>query len=392
MKKLTIIGRGTVGCLAIAHFLRWTDWEIDWIFDPSVEPAPVGEGTTLAMPRSLYANLNFDSNDMDNVFATPKLGIWKRGWGEGKEYKHTFPAGTNGIHFNALLLQQYVFEKIIKNPRVTCIESNVVNHENLDSDFVMVCTGTPASLDQDYHIHNNIPVNSCMIFQCPWELPKFNYSLTFARQYGWLFGIPLKNRCAIGYVFNDSFADNDTIEQEAREILNEFNLTPNITRQLKFKNYSKRQNFTERVAYNGNASYFLEPLEATSTGFADKIIRLSYDMWKNGANVDQLNSIYNREISDIESMICLHYFSGSMYNNSFWDYSKKLGEEKVMQSLTNRTPFFNSINTVLNYKSEYINDSENFDSGSWSLRSYRQNINELGIRDKLVGIINSLAH
>ena len=33
MKKITIIGRGTAGCVAVTHFLRWTDWEIDWVFD-----------------------------------------------------------------------------------------------------------------------------------------------------------------------------------------------------------------------------------------------------------------------------------------------------------------------------------------------------------------------
>jgi uncharacterized protein (UPF0333 family) len=29
MKKLTVVGKGIVGALAVAHFLKYTDWDID---------------------------------------------------------------------------------------------------------------------------------------------------------------------------------------------------------------------------------------------------------------------------------------------------------------------------------------------------------------------------
>jgi hypothetical protein len=54
MKKISFIGRGTAGCLSILHFLRWTDWEIDWYFDNDIKPQAVGEGATLALPRVLH--------------------------------------------------------------------------------------------------------------------------------------------------------------------------------------------------------------------------------------------------------------------------------------------------------------------------------------------------
>jgi hypothetical protein len=28
-KKLAVIGRGTVGAMSVAHFLKYTDWQID---------------------------------------------------------------------------------------------------------------------------------------------------------------------------------------------------------------------------------------------------------------------------------------------------------------------------------------------------------------------------
>jgi hypothetical protein len=387
MKKITIVGRGTVGCIAIAHFLRWTNWEIDWVFDPNIETTSVGEGTTLALPTSLRNNLNFDSIDMDNVFSTPKLGIWKRNWGNGTEFHHTFPVGLSGIHFNAVVLQNYIFDKVSKNRRVRVIESNEKNYEELDSDFVMVCTGTPKQLNEEtFKIHTNIPVNSCVVMQCPWELPKFLYSITFAKKFGWMFGIPIRNRCAIGYLYNDEFSKQEDLIEEFDEIFSEFGITPNTNRNIKFNNYSRKINFSDKVVYNGNSSFFLEPLEATSTGFADLIVKLSYDLWIGKRNVNECNLIYNSELDDIESMICLHYYSGSIFKNDFWKFAQKLGEEKIRQAMSNKTGFYNAVKVSINNPSEFF--EHNFDAGSWSLRSYRQNIKFLNLENKFKEMLN----
>ena len=91
MKKLAVVGRGTVGCMTAAHFLKHTDYAIDWIYDPEIIPAAVGEGTTLNFPRALQENLMFDSNDMITLNSTPKVGISKRNWGTSeKEFLQTY--------------------------------------------------------------------------------------------------------------------------------------------------------------------------------------------------------------------------------------------------------------------------------------------------------------
>ena len=126
MKKLAVIGRGTVGCMTAAHFLKKTDYEIDWIYDPMIIPAAVGEGTTLNFPRALQENLMFDSNDMITLNSTPKVGISKRNWGTSeKEFLHPFPIGSVGIHFSAVTFQDYVFDKLKNNPRINLIDLNV---------------------------------------------------------------------------------------------------------------------------------------------------------------------------------------------------------------------------------------------------------------------------
>ena len=53
-KKLSIIGRGTAGCLNAIHFRhRIPDIDIDWYFDPKKPQQSVGEGSTLSLPRLL---------------------------------------------------------------------------------------------------------------------------------------------------------------------------------------------------------------------------------------------------------------------------------------------------------------------------------------------------
>jgi hypothetical protein len=381
-KKLAIVGRGTVGCLAVSYFLRWTDWDIEWIYDPEIEPAAVGEGTTLVLPYALFHNVDFDGRDMDNISATVKMGIWKRNWGTGNEFYHTFPAGAVGMHFNAVQFQKYMFDKLSKNDRIKHTEGHASDYENLHCDYVMVCTGSPNALDAGYMTREHIPVNAAYVNQCPWDYAKFNYSVTFAKKHGWVFGIPLQNRCAIGYIYNSNFTSLDEIKEDVQDVLDEFGLTPNVTRELRFRNYSKKINFTEKVCYNGNASFFLEPLEATSTGFADSVIRLAHSVWGGQMTPEYANELYQQSIDETESIISLHYYAGSVYNSAFWDNAQKVGEEQIVNDFKNHTAVANIIKHSMQTELPYGHDV-----GPWNTRSFRMNVRELGLTDKITALI-----
>ena len=390
MKRIAIVGRGTVGCLSVAHYLRWTDWEIDWYYDPKIEPTPVGEGTNLTLPRTLSETLDFDSIVMDKISAIPKLGIWKRNWGSGGEFIHTFPSPYYGLHFSAVQFHDYYFDKLRSDRRVRTIETNVIDHEKIDADHVMICTGSPKNFD-DYNLCETIPVNSAMVFQCPWELPKFLYTLTFAKKYGWVFGIPLKNRCAIGYIFNENFCTDEEIEDDVKDILQEFNLVPSLKRRLKFNNYVRKVNFSDRVCYNGNASFFLEPMEATSTGLAVYNNKISLSLWKiKDIDLNRANHLYTKMLNEIESMILLHYYSGSVYDNEFWKYAKNSAREKINSDFENKNLFSQAIKHTIN--SNDFHDSFNFEKeteiGTWPLRSFKQNIDGLNIREDMKKLIS----
>lgn len=384
MKKLAVIGRGLVGCLAVGHFLRWTNWHIDWIYDPSLESNPVGEGTNLKVPYALYESLAFNWNDIQQLDATPKIGILKHNWG-GADYLHPFPSNSVALHINAISLQNYIFNKLKDNDRITYVESNVVEPSALDADYVMVCTGSPKNFEDNFEIISSIPVNTCLVSQCPWPMPTFNYSLTHAQKHGWTFGIPLTNRCSIGYLYDQNLVTESEIRNQIKDILSELKLEPSVQRIIQFRNYRRQANFQDRVCYNGNASFFLEPLEATSTGTATDILRMAYDHWLGTASSEQVNTIYRQELDHIEAMICLHYMSGSRFASNFWDSATRRGTQKVTDMLRSNQEFYEIIKLAIESQNPHQRTLK--EVGSWTLNSYKINIQGLGLYHRLKALL-----
>lgn len=377
-KKISFVGRGTVGCLGVAHFLKGTDCEIDWIFDPSIPPTAVGEGTTLTTPNAIHQNLKWYWDDLKSIRATPKTGIYKENWGKNKpNYLHPFPVGGVGMHFNAVEFQDKAFNQLRKDSRINIVEAHVTNFEDLDTDHVLVCAGSPKNKNELVE-HKEIPVNSAYVTQCFWDYPRFDYTLTIARPYGWVFGIPLQNRCSIGYLYNKDINTLEEVKQDVQNIFEDYNLKPSdVTNHLNFNNYSRKINHTKKVAYSGNASFFLEPLEATSLALADSVFRLAYSTWFDNWDTNTANNLYTRQIDDIKAMICLHYIAGSAFDTPFWSQAKESAEGYI-KSLYESDSFF----------SKYLMDAlrggaNEIELGYWSAESYRQNVKGLGIEELL---------
>jgi hypothetical protein len=204
-----------------------------------------------------------------------------------------------------------------------------------------------------------------------------------------VFGIPLKTRCSIGYIYNSDWNKEDEVTEDVQELLDEFGLVPESTRTLHFSNYSKKQNYTDRIIYNGNASYFLEPLEATSTGFATGIMQNALQVWNGTLSVEEAQLMYNTEMDEIESMICLHYLAGSIYKTPFWDMAKKLGLNKIESDFKKDNEVAKIIKKSLFHNSKYYNNGENNlgEVGTWPVRSYVQNIEGMEIREKIKSLL-----
>jgi tryptophan halogenase len=380
MKKLAIIGRGTAGCFAAIHFLKWSNWNIDFYYDPSIKPQTVGEGINLAPAIVLRNCLDFSHEDLAKVDGTFKTGIWKTGWGIGNEFMHTFRPPNVAYHFNAVKLQEYIISKIRIDPRVKIIEENAVD---VDADFVMDCSGKPSSYE-NFNNDVSIPVNAVHVTQCYWPHPAFQYTLAIARPHGWVFGIPLQNRCSIGYMYNHTISSLNDVKEDVKQVFADYNLTPSQDRNtFQFNNYYRKENHHGRVSYNGNSSFFLEPLEATSIAMMDKINRQAFDHWTGVLPLTTINTRYVEELQKIENMIMMHYFAGSIFDTKFWEFAQPRGEQNMKLAMK-KLQFANLVSGSKNFTfgKDENKISEYGTFGTWELPSFKQNLLGLGLYDK----------
>lgn len=374
-KRLTIIGSGTAGCLSLIHFFKYTDYEINWIADENIKPQAVGEGSTITLPSSLNKCIKFYHTDLEKVDGTFKTGVQKINWnGNGNFYHHFWPP-TIGYHFNAVKLQEFIKNWSNDIPRINRINLNVTDHSEIDSDFIIDCSGKPSDYN-DYIESKCIPVNSVYVTQCYWEWPRFNHTIAIARPYGWVFVIPLINRCSIGYMYNKDINTLEEIKDDVKHIFEEYNLEPSEhTNNFSFKNYYRKNNIVGRSVYNGNASFFLEPLEATSIDCMDTINRQAFDYFNNPQlYLEYDQNSYRSLITETENIIALHYLAGSKFKTKFWETAEKNATTHLETALQNPK--------LLKFLTKQeINTTEYY--GVWTIRSFIDNIKGLDLYHKL---------
>jgi len=386
MKKLIIIGRGTAGAQAAMHMNAWTkdQFEIEWVFDDSIPPQSVGEGATVQLPANLMSTEGFTYSQLDQLGGSLKTGIYKSGWGaSGKEFYHDFFPPTLSIHFQAHLLHKYALERL--DGQIKIDNRFVGNSADLDADFIFDCSGTPKEFGLAFKPTNNIPVNTAKVWQCPWDKPEFTHTLAIARPYGWVFGIPLTNRCSIGYIYNKDFATPEQIEEDVQEVFDKYGVTPGPDgNYIEFKSYWRRRNFSGRTGYNGNASFFLEPLEATSTATMDLCQRKMFDWMYGNLSADQANADYYEFMRQTELMIMLHYWAGSAWKNEFWDYAESKADEVFNVLHKNDQRLKDKFNyAIAQQKSASLIDDQSSPYSTWAGSSFAVHLRELGIQDKV---------
>lgn len=393
MKRLAIVGKGTAGALAASYFsLRMPNDEVFWYYDPQIKTQAVGEGATPHLSKLLYDGLGFLHEDLPKIYGTFKTGIEKEGWGsEGKMFIDPFPGENIAYHFNAIALQDYIFNKLKNRKNVKFIKQNVIP-VTIDADYIMDCSGVPKSYE-DYIEPNTIPVNSVYVTQCYWDYPKFQHTKAIAKKYGWVFLIPLTNRCSVGYLYNKGINNIEEIKEDVQELFERYNLTPsNDTNNFAFNNYYKKNNFSKRISYNGNASFFLEPLEATSIQLMYQINQETFDIINKNLPYESQNESYLNNIEVIQNFLMMHYLAGSKYKSEFWDFAYERAYkhfEKIKNNKGIRLTlqlFDIKDNDEIHYRLQLMARNmpllSNFNF--FSPPTYYYNVLGLGVKDKLI--------
>lgn len=381
--KLSIIGNGTAGTLAALHFNKYLpEYDIEVFYSSSIPATSVGEGSQLDFTYSLFNTINFQYKDYPLIDATHKDGISYEGWGDKGDYFHHFPLPHTGAHFNASKFQSVMKEKL--QDKVSYIDQTINSYDEIDSDYIVDCRGTPKELNEEYYKLDSMAVNTAYVVQCYWDYPQFTHTKAIARPYGWMFAVPLANRLSLGYIFNRDINTLEDIKKDidnpAKELGVELSDTTNY---LEFNNYFHKQPFNERILLNGNKNYFLEPLEATSLSTAILVNQLATDKMANNMNDIDCNKIFNKHMLETELVIMLHYANGSKYDTPFWNNAKQKAWEIFERAPRRFKYIVSKLDTDWRNNKFLLEDALHVYGPNWYMANFEENIKGLGILNQL---------
>ena len=338
--KITIVGAGNAGCLTALHYAFFTknrsDVEIELIHNPEISPEKVGQATFPDEPKLLWDALDFTFRS--EIHTTPKTGILYEGWGRKiDKIFHPFPTGNIGIHFCPCELQN----NILKSGLFNVVESDVLDVNNIDSDYIFDCRGKP----NDYTDYGELinPINSVILAKPNWDTSNTLWTRSVATPDGWAFIIPSNKNSpsisgAVGYLYNDKCTPK---EYAVQNLSNMFDVE--ITNSFNFKNYyAKKPIIDNRIFLNGNRLSFLEPLEATAVHtylyWAKECFDLIFNLENDGYYVTSIHrdNFFNEaqsrlqtHLHQIQDFILWHYAFGSKYDSPFWNYAIDLAKRTI---------------------------------------------------------------
>ena len=323
MTKIAIIGAGNAGCISALHFYYYAHdkYEIEIYHSPEEHPIErVGQGTVVPPAELIASVLDLNWYAPENpIGATFKTGILYEGWGKSKdEFFHPFPMTNMSMHYVPQKLSNAVLESGLFKVKQQTINDP---EKEIDSDWIIDCRGR-RNRDKDNYEPLINPLNSCLLYRKEGRDSNLIYTRTVATPNGWTFVVPNSDSVSYGYLYNDTI----TSTQVAREdFLERFNLPETDGSNLKFDNYiAKNVCVGERTFLNGNRCGFLEPLEATATGFYQNVCQAIYCTTIGAIPREKVNTYVREEMFRLEKFILWHYQFGSKYDTPFWKYAKSL--------------------------------------------------------------------
>jgi len=221
-----------------------------------------------------------------------------------------------------------------KNAQTGNIEALLTDDgQSIEGDFFVDCTGFRRSLIAKemgakwISYAHNWPINRAMPF---WVDLKEGeevgpYTLAWARNAGWMWGIPTQKRIGYGYVYSDQFLSPDGAQAEIEAALGH---------KIEPRNDIKLDVGRLENAWVGNciafglSSSFLEPLESTSIhGTIVQLMVFTNFHLKNPTEIsDESRTTYNafvaRQVDEFRNFINMHYVT-ERDDTPFWRHVAK---------------------------------------------------------------------
>lgn len=357
MKKLSVVGAGLSGMLAVHLFNNQSDFEIECI-DNNSGKQNVGISSTLDLYLYLKYCSNINYKDIEKFNAWHKTGVSKEGFGDSN-YFQSFDLANISCQFNSLDLINYL-QSINKNIKYT---------DTLDknSDFIIDATNKPKDIT-----NVTMPVNTILGFKLSWEYPTFDYTRLIARPFGYISIMPTKKYKFVTYVYNNKFNTSEDIISDLLDLGYKVNDYQNWS----FNSYYLNKPLQKNKLYTGNSAFFLEPFEATSLGSAIKLNVAAYELWTKQSPVDR-HIEYLEYVQECQEMIYIHYLAGSIWDTPFWNNAQMLAKKF----------FANNMSKEFKTRLEKINKpwiNELRPSYFYDFNMFKYNLNNLNITKQLL--------
>jgi hypothetical protein len=313
--RIAIIGAGTSAILTTLQLLRRNnEYQITIFHDSSLSHLHVGESSTPVVANLIFDVLNISIHDLfDLDISSYKRGINFVDWGKGNNFLHNFCNNQFALHFDTVKFNSFIHHVLSENNFVTYVDKKI-DHYPDDFDFVIDCSGW-SKIEDEYDDPFFETVNSAITFKKPIEYENPLSTLHKATEDGWMFGLPFikQNEIRCGYLYNSKFSN------------------PNIQgKQISWKpKIAKKLIQNEKLAYNGNKLFFLEPLQALSLHYYIDCVDLICDFLEGKASLAKINLNYSHYMWSYQLSLAFHYQYGSIYKSSFWKKTKS-NAEKIM--------------------------------------------------------------
>ena len=203
-----------------------------------------------------------------------------------------------------------------------------------------------------------LPCNRAVAVPCDKVGPATPFTRSTAQEAGWQWRIPLQHRTGNGYVFCDTFLDENRASDLLMARLD--GRPQGQPRMLRFVSGHRRQMWKNNVVAMGLASGFLEPLESTSIHLVQEAIMKLIKYFPNGPITHALRDNFNREMlaeyDNVKDFLIAHYKVTDREDTPFWAYCKHMD---IPDSLKIRLDAFCQQNIPL------VRDQELFKHASW---------------------------
>ena len=184
-----------------------------------------------------------------------------------------------------------------------------------------------------------LPCNRALAFEVPGQTRKHTYTTARAMSNGWAWKIPSGQKTGYGYVYSDSFTDEDRVADELSKLTGYDIKDANS---LSFQPGTYKQTWIKNCYAMGLSAGFYEPLEATShmitylqfTRLEGLISRLNNNINKRPPTelIDHHNEFMFKMYESFRNYLIPHY-TMSNRGGDFWNYFKDLELEPRAQKL-----------------------------------------------------------